>query len=101
MSDIQKISEVSNELLHRKEVSVRMPYLNKITPKKDDAVKALGEFMKVEAERIFLNKIAPVFGKQEAIVTFRVYDSAEGLKKIEARNKKPKKKAEAAAPAKQ
>ncbi len=101
MSGIEKISEVSNELLHRKELSVRMPYPNKVTPKKEDAVKALSEFLKVESGRIFLNKIAPVFGKQEAVVTFRVYDSDEELKKIETRNKKPKKKAEAAAPAKQ
>ncbi len=85
------ISEVSNMLLQRKELALQFAYKLKVTPKKDEVVKDLSEFLKVDAACIFLKKIHPLFGKQEAIVTAHVYENPKQLKKIEVINKKPKK----------
>ena len=98
MSDITKISEVLNDLLKRKELAFHFPYKNRVTPKKDEVVKDLSALLRVDASHIFLKKIQPMFGKQEAIVTVNVYTTPEELKKIEVINKKPKKREETPKP---
>lgn len=96
MSDIQIISDFDNRLLQRRELSLRVPYTNKKTPKKEEAVQILSTFLKADSSLISLRRISPVFGKQESVINARVYEDANQLKKMETINKKLKKKAEAA-----
>jgi len=91
MSEIHIIKEQQNPLLKRREIIMSYPYDNKITPRKEEAVKAISLALKTNEKLVFLKKIAPIFGQQRARVYANIYSDENTLKKFETINKKPKK----------
>lgn len=91
MVDMHIINEKQNPLLKRRELILSCPYFNKVTPRKEEVVKALIATLKIEEKFIALKKIAPIFGQQQARVHVNVYSDENVLKKYETVNKKQKK----------
>ncbi len=85
---------------HRKELVIEINHPGTMTPKNADVKKALAEHYKVTEDVVTLHKIVDDYGTTTCVVHATVYDNADAFKKFAVIAKKPKKKEEAAAPAK-
>ena len=92
--------EKKSPLLHRRELIVEINHPGVMTPKNADVKKALADHYKVGEDVVALHKIMDNYGTTTCVVSATVYDNAEAFKKFAVIAKKPKKKEEAAAPAK-
>ena len=91
MVEVHIIHEKQNPLLKRKELILSFPYLNKVTPKKDEVIKVISTALRVEEKFLSLKKIAPIYGQQQARVYINIYSDQDYMKKYEVINKRPKK----------
>jgi len=87
--DVLKESE--NKLLHRKELDIVLKDLG-ATPSKKDIIAAVSANLGAPENAIVLGSVHQKFGKREARVYVRVYESEEKKKSVEL---KPKEKKEA------
>jgi len=85
--DVLKESE--NKLLHRKELDIALKDLG-ATPSKKDIIAAVSANLGAPENAIVLGSVHQKFGKREARVTVRVYESEEKKKSVELKPKKSK-----------
>jgi ribosomal protein S24E len=76
------LEQKPNPLFHRKEVVVEVE-AKAATPRRTEIAAELSEKLGAPATQIAVAKIDHKFGRRFAVVTARVYDSAEQLKKFE------------------
>jgi ribosomal protein S24E len=76
------VEQKENKLFHRKEARVEIAF-GGATPRRSDVLAELSEKLGAPAEQIAILKIDHKFGRRYALVTARVYDSLEQLKKFE------------------
>lgn len=75
-------SERYNPLLKRREINARISFNGK-TPSRSEVREKIAGLMNVELSRIALDHIKTEFGKREARIYVKIYDSPEALKAIE------------------
>ena len=92
--------EKKSPLLHRRELTAKIQHAGAMTPKNVDVKKALADHYKVGEDVVMIYTIQDSYGTTHCTVQAAVYDNAEAYKKFAIIAKKPKKKEEAAAPAK-
>jgi len=85
--DVLKESE--NKLLHRKELDIVLKDLS-ATPSKKDVIAAVSANLGAPENAIVLGSIHQKFGKREARVYVRVYESEEKRKSVELKPKENK-----------
>ncbi|MDI9610349.1 MAG: 30S ribosomal protein S24e [Archaeoglobaceae archaeon] len=83
--EIRVESERYNPLLKRKEVHLKVAF-NGRTPSRAEIREKVAGIMNSEPSRIVLDHIKTEFGKREAKVYVKIYDSPEALKTIEERH---------------
>lgn len=83
------LKENENKLLHRKELDIVFKDLT-ATPSKKDIVAAVSANMGASEGAIVLGSVHQKFGKREARVYVKVYESEDALKKIEPKPKEKK-----------
>ena len=95
------IEQTENKLFHRKEARVEIEARG-ATPRRSEVLAELSEKLGAPASQIAVAKIDHKFGRRFVLVTARVYDSPEFLKKFEhewvmerGKHKKKEKKEEA------
>lgn len=94
MVDVHIVNEKKNPILNRRELILSFPYLNKVTPKKEEVIKVVATALSTDEKLIALKKIAPIFGQQQARIYLNLYSDEKNLKRYEFINKKPKKSKE-------
>ena len=97
MTDMTMLYEQENPLIKRKELILRLPYPSKVTPKNEEVVQIVSKFLKKDTSHIAVKKVAPVYGKHEAVVTAFVYEDPVDLQRFEVIKKKTKKQEQKAA----
>ncbi|MEM0214465.1 MAG: 30S ribosomal protein S24e [Archaeoglobaceae archaeon] len=103
--EIRVESERYNPLLKRKEVYFRVRFNGK-TPSRAEIREKVAGLMNAELKRVVLDYVKTEFGKREAKVYAKIYDTEEAMKAIEDRHilernfpeLKAEKKAEGAKP---
>lgn len=75
-------SERYNPLLKRKELHLKVAFNGK-TPSRAEIREKLAGIMNVELNRLVLDYIKTEFGKREAKVYAKIYDTSEALKAVE------------------
>lgn len=83
--EIRVESERYNPLLRRKEVHFRVSFNGK-TPSRVEIREKVAGLMNVELKRVVLDYVKTEFGKREAKVYAKIYDTEEALKAIEDRH---------------
>lgn len=82
MAKLLIASEFYNKLLNRKDIQILIDY-DGATPKRDDVLKLIAEYLKVSEDRIAIVKMENLFGQHRLSVHCHVYDTAEDMKKYE------------------
>ncbi|MCS7130416.1 MAG: 30S ribosomal protein S24e [Archaeoglobaceae archaeon] len=80
--EIRVEAERYNPLLKRKEMHLRVSFNGK-TPSRMEIREKIAGLMNSELSRVILDHIKTEFGKREARVYVKIYDSPEALKAIE------------------
>ncbi|MCS7143904.1 MAG: 30S ribosomal protein S24e [Archaeoglobaceae archaeon] len=83
--EIRVEAERYNPLLKRKEMHLRIGFNGK-TPSRTEIREKIAGLMNAELNRVVLDYIKTEFGKREARVYAKIYDSPEALKAIEERH---------------
>ncbi len=94
--ELKILDEKDNKLLSRKEYKIICDFNKQATPKKEQVLKAVSDFLKRDQNLVAVKHIRQNFGAGNALVTVNVYDSVENFNKYEIINKKIKKKKAAA-----
>ncbi len=81
---LEKLSEKRNDVIGRSELKLSAT-VEGGTPSKGDVLKAVSDWLRVEANRISVVKIEPSFGSSRALIHVRVYDSPQTLTYFEPR----------------
>ncbi|GBC70745.1 hypothetical protein HRbin02_00514 [Candidatus Calditenuaceae archaeon HR02] len=81
---LEKLSEKRNDVIGRSELKLSA-LVESGTPSRGDALKAVSDWLKVEANRISIVKIEPSFGSPKSLIHVRVYDSPHTLMLFEPR----------------
>ncbi len=83
--EIRVESERYNPLLKRKELHLRVSFNGK-TPSRAEIREKIAGLMNAEQNRLVIDYVKNEFGKREAKVYVKIYDSAEAMKAIEERH---------------
>ena len=81
------LNQVKNELLGRTEYEIDLGHEKAPTPKKDEIIKKLSEFLKSKPELIKIKGIYTKYGFPKSRAKVFIYNSEEAFK-VEIRNKK-------------
>ncbi|MDK2795992.1 MAG: small subunit ribosomal protein S24e [Archaeoglobaceae archaeon] len=83
--EIKVESERSNPLLKRRELHLRVSFNGK-TPSRAEIREKVAGMMNAEPSRVVLDYIKNEFGKREARIYAKIYDSEKDMKEIEDRH---------------
>ncbi|MEM0482148.1 MAG: hypothetical protein QXM16_04580 [Nitrososphaerota archaeon] len=81
---LEKLSEKRNDVIGRSELKLSA-MVEGGTPSRGDVLKAVSDWLKIEADRISVVKIEPSFGSPKSFIHVRVYDSPQTLMLFEPR----------------
>ena len=79
---IEVIKEENNKLLNRKQLQIKIQYEAATPARKEVRDKVAADF-KIEPERVIIDNMQTAFGKKEATVYVKIYESAEAALQIE------------------
>ncbi len=83
MTEVEIEHEEKNDLLNRREMTVRVNHDGEATPTRGTMTDEIAKLANVSKQNIIVAKIETEFGKEESVVQARIYDDAESLDKYE------------------
>jgi len=83
MVEVEIEHEEENKLMNRREMTLKVDHEGEGTPTRASVMDEVASIANVDKGNIVVAKIDTQFGKEESIVTARVYDDGESLKKYE------------------
>jgi ribosomal protein S24E len=81
---LEKLSEKRNDVIGRSELRLSAT-VEGGTPSRGEVLKAVSDWLKIDANRISIVKIEPSFGSPKSLIHVRVYDSPQTLMFVEPR----------------
>ena len=81
--DIEIVNKKENTLLHRTEIRFKVTHTREKTPTRDAIRKLLADNMNAKIDTVVIDSVKTQFGKEEAIIYGKIYDTVENAKKIE------------------
>lgn len=81
--DIDIESEKENELMNRRELTLRVYHGSSPTPERKVVEEKISELTGFDKDRVIVDSINPEFGKDESKVIARLYEKKDDVKKYE------------------
>ncbi len=83
MVEVEIEHEEKNELMNRREMTLKVDHEGEPTPTRDAVINEVANIADASKGTVVIAKIDTEFGKEESIVTARIYDDEESLRKYE------------------
>ncbi len=83
MVEVEIEHEEENELMNRREMTLRVDHEGEATPTRASVMDEVASMANAAKDNIVIAKIDTEFGKEESIVTARIYNDEESMRKYE------------------